>query len=154
MARNSKGDLIDRSLREGWGKPDFRTRVIGPDHKPVFESDVYIQDIRLGFGEGSTKKRAERIAAEEAFKVLEANDFALPDPDEMSEENDYEGSFEGPWPIFPKLLTTCIGVADRRVDKGLQGEEARAAIQDVALGLYKGMLEHLGEVIEVDEDTE
>ena len=110
-------------------------------------------DIKLGFGEGSTKKRAERIAAEEAFKVLEANDFSLPDPNEM-EEDDYEGSFEGPWPIFPKLLTTCIGVADRRVDKSVQGEEARAAIQDVALGLYKGMLESLGEVIEVDEGAD
>lgn len=149
MARTPKGDLIDRSLREGWGKPDFRTRVTGPDHKPVFESDVYISEIKLGSGEGTTKKRAERGAAQAAFGVLEANDFQL--PESQAELEPYDGAFEGPWPIFPKLLTTCLGIADRRVDASLQGEEARLAVQEVALGLYKGMLENLGEVIEVDE---
>lgn len=157
MAKNPKGDLIDRSVREGWGKPDFRTRVIGPDHKPVFESDVFIANDLLGSGEGTTKKRAERLAAEAAFTLLETHAFDLAratakDSAEAAELA--EGDFEGPWPIFPEVLATSLNIANRRVEASLTGADGVAQVQDLALTLYKGVIAQLGEVIEVDEEDQ
>ena len=155
MAKNPKGDLIDRSQREGWGKPDFQTRVIGPDHKPIFESDVYIADSLLGSGEGSTKKRAERLAAEAAFTVLEAHDYDLTRAtakDETSSEVVAGDDFEGPWPVFPEVLATSLRIADGRVDARITGADGIDEVRNLALELYKGVLASLGEVVEVDED--
>jgi len=42
----------------------------GPANNPVFEVAVYLDDICLGKGVGSSKKRAEQQAAAEALKLM------------------------------------------------------------------------------------
>lgn len=42
----------------------------GPDHNKVFTVSVSVEDDILGYGEGHTKKEAEKMAAKEALKKL------------------------------------------------------------------------------------
>lgn len=60
--------------------------------------------------------------------------------------------FEGPWPVFENLLAGIVEVAGERVDEDLKGEEARVAVRDFTLELYKDLLEDLGDVVEEDEE--
>lgn len=69
--------------------------------------------------------------------------------DEMASQG-----FDGPWPMFDDLLAAVLTVAERRVGSDLKGEEAREAIRDFSLALYKDLLSELGDVVEVDEDDE
>jgi len=47
-----------------------------------------------------------------------------------------------------------VTVAERRVFADLRGEDARVAIRDFALALYKELLLGLGEIEEVEEEEE
>ncbi|MEX2534072.1 MAG: putative dsRNA-binding protein [Trueperaceae bacterium] len=70
-------------------------------------------------------------------------------------EDVYEdGGFEGPWPVFEHLLATSLRVANDRTDNRLAGDEAREAVREFALELYKELLEDLGDVVEEPEDEE
>ncbi len=40
---------------------------IGPSNAPTFTMGVYLDDILLGTGTSSTKKKAEQLAAKDAF---------------------------------------------------------------------------------------
>lgn len=42
----------------------------GPSNKPEFEVDVLLEDIVLGHGKGSSKKKAEQAAAKAAFEKM------------------------------------------------------------------------------------
>ncbi len=66
-----KGVLIERLQKEG-RQPRFESRISGPDHEPIFESDVMVDDEVLGRGSGPNKRTAERRAAEEALTALDA----------------------------------------------------------------------------------
>jgi len=65
-----KGVLIERLQKEG-RQPRFESRISGPDHEPIFESDVMVDDEVLGRGSGPNKRTAERRAAEEALAALD-----------------------------------------------------------------------------------
>ncbi len=43
---------------------------VGPPHAPTFTFEVYVGDRKLGVGEGSNKKEAEKAAARVALEVL------------------------------------------------------------------------------------
>jgi ribonuclease III len=58
--------------------------------------------------------------------------------------------FNGPWPVFERLLTESLRIAHARVDADLRGDVALAGIEAFALRLYKDVLEDLGEVVEAD----
>jgi ribonuclease-3 len=62
--------------------------------------------------------------------------------------------FEGPWPIFENLLAGIVEVAGERVDEELKGEEARIAVRDFTLELYKDLLEDLGDIVEEEDEAE
>ncbi|MEX2502421.1 MAG: double-stranded RNA binding motif domain-containing protein [Trueperaceae bacterium] len=66
-----KGVLIERLQKEG-RQPRFETAMGGPDHEPVFDAEVFVDDASLGTGRGSNKRSAERLAAEEALATLDA----------------------------------------------------------------------------------
>lgn len=156
-----KGLLIERLAKLGVGKPEFRTENTGPAHEPTFQSEVLVAGEVQGTGQGSNKREAERAAAEEALAYLDRNPLALEplarDADD-DESDDAEGTggdrFEGPWPMFDDLLAACLEVANRRTDVRLFGPEARVAVRDFALDLYKELLEDLGDVVEEDEDED
>lgn len=177
-----KGVLIERLQQHGQ-QPRFDTRSEGPDHEPTFESDVCVGEDVLGHGSGSTKRVAERRAAEAALERLDSGDDAqaprenrggkrggkrggareAPPSDApatataeeaqpVAEAAAEDTPFEGPWPLFERVLAASLEVADHRVDAALRGPEAREAVRGFALQLYKDVLEDLGEVVEVEEE--
>ena len=148
-----KGALIERCKRLGLPKPRFDTQRTGPEHEPTFVSDVLIGGEVYGSGQGSNKRDAERRASEEALARLEETPRNAPE----SSRGDLsptlpEGGFEGPWPVFAEVLAASFAVANSRVDASRTGADAVAEVQRLALELYKGSLENLGEIVEVDED--
>ncbi|NET27667.1 putative dsRNA-binding protein, partial [Okeania sp. SIO1I7] len=42
----------------------------GSDDKPIFLSEVFVDNIKYGQGEGCSKKKAEKLAAENALAKL------------------------------------------------------------------------------------
>lgn len=142
---HAKSSLAEATVRLGLGIPSYSTTGSGPRHDQVFSAEVTVGDELMGRGIAKTKREAERLAAEEALTLLEDRQneaAAQPDDDE----------FDGPWPIFGQVLSQTIAVAESRVSPRLSGEEARVAIRDFSLSLYKEILGNLGEVVEEDED--
>src|SRR5690606_6225391 len=75
-----KGVLLERAQRLGINRPEFRTERTGPEHEPSFLSDVIVDGAVLGTGQGSSKRTAEKNAAEEALASLDAREAAAPTP--------------------------------------------------------------------------
>ena len=156
-----KGALIERCKRLGLPKPRFHTQRTGPEHEPIFVSDVLVGGEVYGSGQGSNKRDAERRASEEALRRLEGARADTPNTAQApqrgaapSQTTSPEGDFEGPWPVFAEVLAASLAVANSRVDPARSGAEAVAEVQRLALTLYKNSLEDLGEIVEVDEDDE
>lgn len=156
--QHPKGILIERAKQLGLGKPDFDTHNTGPEHEPLFESVVTIRGAVYGEGEGGTKRDAERRASEEALETLsesrrERSPVTQPDAAEAvsSRVSSADEPFAGPWPIFAEVLAASLNVAHARVNPTLTGPGAIDEVQTLALQLYKGTLENLGEVVEMDE---
>lgn len=61
------------------GQPPAQYRLkgeSGPDHRKVFQVEVWVNGDRLARGEGSTKKEAEQRAAQSALELLETSSAA------------------------------------------------------------------------------
>lgn len=227
-----KGVLLERAQKLGLERPEFRTARTGPEHEPVFITDVVLEGEVIGTGQGGSKRTAEKNAAEEALAALEARleatdkpaakgkgkqaaakdggakaaaaaqgggakatrssgarggkagaaaggakdggaepsaasaragaavttpaaaqSTAAAQPAPAAVEGDVEEEpFDGPWPMFDDLLAAVVTVAERRVFADLRGEDARVAIRDFSLDLYKELLLGLGEIEEEEED--
>lgn len=146
-----KNELTDRAGRAKLGKPKYKTKNVGPEHDALFVSEVFLNDTLVGRGEGKQKRDAERQAAQAGLEYLSRAD----EPDVHLEA--VSGSlldlpFDGPWPLFPEVLATSLQIANSRVDAKATGQSAAQEVRDLALELYKGVLESLGEVVEVDEE--
>ncbi len=147
-----KNELVERAQRTKLGKPKYKTKNVGPEHDALFVSEVYLGDELVGRGEGKQKRDAERQAAQAGIEFLERPDADEPaDALQADEVTALELPFDGPWPLFPDLLATSLNIANSRVE-AKTGHDAVAEVRDLALTLYKGVLESLGEVVEVDED--
>lgn len=150
--QHPKSVLIERSKQLGLGKPSFATHNSGPAHEPLFVSDVSLRAQVYGHGEAGNKRDAERLASEAALTALaERRQGERPEP-ERAPETYTDEPFEGPWPIFSGVLAASLRIANARVNPTLTGTEAINEVQELALQLYKGTLENLGEVTEIDED--
>ena len=68
--RDYKTRLQEALARDGL-VPDYRVRGTGPDHDRRFEADVVVDGAILGQGTGTSKKRAEQAAAEQALAGLD-----------------------------------------------------------------------------------
>lgn len=152
-----KNDLLEYVQARKLGKPRYRTRNEGSAHEPVFKTEVELQGSIIGRGEGSQKRQAERQAAEAALAYLEAQENQ-PEA-EQTDASDVSTSatelpFEGPWPIFDAVLASSLQIANSRVSAGEQGQVAIRQVRDLALELYKEVLEHLGEVVEIEGETD
>ena len=143
-----KAALIERVQAEGQPKPVFHTERSGPDHEPVFESEVSVDGARVGRGQGGNKRDAERRAAEAALATLERETHAAAGVSPRDEP------FDGPWPMVPEVLAVSLQVANTRVPAELRGDAALEAVQAFALRLYKGVLEEVGEVVEDELEEE
>jgi ribonuclease III len=141
---NPKGELLERTMREGLGKADFKTKMTGPEHEPNFHTEIVVQGQVVGIGEGTTKKSAEKRAAEAAVLYLNETDNLSNIPSEDAGDE----PFNGPYPIFQRVLAEALRVANARVDPKLRGESALDQVRDMALKLYKETLLGLGEVVD------
>ena len=71
--------------------PEYVVKDSGPDHQKLFRAVVRVGSRELGTGEGRSKKAAEQLAAEAAWRAITAeaeasklNGAAEPAPDEPS----------------------------------------------------------------------
>ncbi len=161
-----KGVLIERLQKEG-RQPRFESRMSGPDHEPVFDAEVLVDDEVLGRGRGTNKRTAERAAAEEALRALDAGpkrrsrkrggaktaaETPAPAPEAPAPTPVPDDEpFEGPWPVFDTVLATSLRIAHDRIAAGLASDDARERIEAFALTLYKNVLQDLGDVVEEEE---
>ena len=147
---HAKSILVDRLTDLNLGSPSYSTTSTGPQHEQVFSSEVIVDGRVLGTGSATTKREAEREAAQAGLEQLAADAAA---EERAAEETEVEDeAFEGPWPIFESVLSQSLQIAQQRVPARLSGDEARDAILDFTLELYKDLLGNLGEVIELDDE--
>lgn len=139
-----KTELNERLRTLGLDRATFATKSRGPDHDRIFAARVVTGEEMLGSGEGKTKREAERRAAEQALLSLELQGSERPTEEDTG--------FEGPWPIFEAVLATALRIAHERTDPKALGMAGTNTVRDLALALYKDLLEELGEIIEVTEE--
>jgi ribonuclease-3 len=65
-----KSRLQERAVRDGAGTPRYVVVGSGPDHDRAYVAEVYLGGIRMGSGEGRSKKDAEQEAARAAWEEL------------------------------------------------------------------------------------
>ncbi|MDO5084093.1 ribonuclease III [Arachnia propionica] len=68
-----KTALQEHCARQGFEPPRYDVTAVGPDHQRVFTAVVVIDGRPAGEGEASSKKRAEQIAAQQAWRELGAD---------------------------------------------------------------------------------
>ena len=62
-----------QEMTQAFGENNLRYEVLGesgPAHDRIFECAVFLGDERLGTGKGSSKRKAQQMAAQEAITVL------------------------------------------------------------------------------------
>ncbi|QKT07014.1 ribonuclease III [Gordonia sp. X0973] len=67
-----KTSLQELSAARSLGPPSYSITSTGPDHDKEFTATAIVGGEELGSGVGRSKKEAEQVAAEEAWKVLDA----------------------------------------------------------------------------------
>jgi ribonuclease III len=67
-----KTSLQELTADRGLGVPDYHVDDSGPDHQKIFRAVVWIGGRELGGGEGRSKKAAEQLAAEAAWRAITA----------------------------------------------------------------------------------
>jgi len=68
--RDWKTDLLNLATARGWGEVSYEVIGEGPDHARVYTAVAIVANQQTGTGVGPSKKEAERLAAEQAYRVL------------------------------------------------------------------------------------
>jgi ribonuclease-3 len=149
---NPKGDLIEFCRNAKLRPPKFETRGTGPEHDPLFITDVLIDGEVKATGQGRSKRDSERIAAQLTLELLteqlgvepvkparRGRKAAQPAPAEQPKRSEPTS-----WPLYAELLSRAVDVANSRVDPLRRGPDSIDMVRRLALDLYKGLLEELG----------
>jgi ribonuclease-3 len=67
-----KTSLQELTADRGLGVPEYQVKDSGPDHQKLFRAVVRVGARELGAGEGRSKKAAEQLAAEAAYRAITA----------------------------------------------------------------------------------
>jgi len=67
-----KTSLQELTADRGLGVPEYQVKDSGPDHQKLFRAVVKVGSRELGAGEGRSKKAAEQLAAEVAYRSITA----------------------------------------------------------------------------------
>ena len=67
-----KTSLQELTALHGLGVPEYVVKDSGPDHQKLFRAVVRVGSRELGSGEGRSKKAAEQLAAEAAWRAITA----------------------------------------------------------------------------------
>ncbi len=136
---NAKGDLIARLLAQGRGTPVFEATVHGPPHERSFQVQVLSGGRVLGEGgEGRSKREAERLAAESALQVLDAEAGSRTETGRSAAAD--EAAEPDRWPIYAAVLQAALEAALELAPQDTTLDEVR---QDAAR-LYRDLLGELG----------
>jgi ribonuclease III len=76
-----KTSLQELTADRGLGVPDYHVEDSGPDHQKLFRAVVRVGGRELGEGEGRSKKAAEQLAAEAAWRAITAETEKSDDPE-------------------------------------------------------------------------
>jgi ribonuclease-3 len=80
-----KTSLQELTADRGLGVPDYQVKDSGPDHQKMFRAVVKVGARELGAGEGRSKKAAEQLAAEAAYRSITAETAEKPEDQNQSE---------------------------------------------------------------------
>lgn len=69
-----KSRLQELTVRRGEGTPRYVVEGSGPDHNRHYVAEAFVAGVKLGTGEGSSKKDAEQEAARVAWRELHSGD--------------------------------------------------------------------------------
>jgi ribonuclease-3 len=72
-----KTSLQELTAVRGLGVPEYHVKDSGPDHQKMFLAVVKVGARELGSGEGRSKKAAEQLAAEAAYRSITAEKTGL-----------------------------------------------------------------------------
>ena len=71
LLKSPKSRLQEYTQRRTGNRPDYRiVDASGPDHEKLFRIEVWVDERRLGLGEGPSRRTAETAAAGQALEVL------------------------------------------------------------------------------------
>src|SRR6201996_8579438 len=81
-----KTSLQELTADRGLGVPEYHVKDSGPDHQKLFRAVVKVGSRELGQGEGRSKKAAEQLAAEAAYRSITAEKEQAEDQDQADPE--------------------------------------------------------------------
>ncbi len=134
----------------GLKKPRYDTKGTGDEKDPLYISDVVIGDEVVATGQGSTRREAERVAAELALEALKARYGEFEGRSTRRSGGNRQTKGENPAepapaaPLVPELLVEALRVAHQRVPQGLKGPEAAEQVVRLAGEIYRGLIEEAG----------
>ena len=71
LLKSPKSRLQEYTQRRTGARPDYRiVDASGPDHEKLFRIEVWIEERRLGAGEGPSRRTAETAAAVQALEAI------------------------------------------------------------------------------------
>ena len=71
LLKSPKSRLQEYTQRRTGGRPDYRiVDATGPDHEKLFRIEVWVDEQRLGVGEGPSRRTAETAAALQALGAI------------------------------------------------------------------------------------
>jgi ribonuclease III len=71
LLKSPKSRLQEYTQRRTGARPDYRiVDATGPDHEKLFRIEVWIEERRLGAGEGPSRRTAETAAAVQALEAI------------------------------------------------------------------------------------
>jgi len=118
-----KTSLQELTADRGLGVPDYQVKDSGPDHQKLFRAVVKVGARELGTGEGRSKKAAEQLAAEAAYRAITAEkpaDQNQDDPERTELDPD-------PAPDSPPALADAVPPQPRSAESSDDSEPAPGA---------------------------
>jgi ribonuclease-3 len=77
LLKSPKSRLQEYTQRRTGARPDYRiVNETGPDHEKLFRIEVWVEDRRLGSGEGPSRRTAETAAAVQALETIRSERVA------------------------------------------------------------------------------
>jgi hypothetical protein len=140
---NPKGDLILLAKARGLGTPSFDTVQDGPPHAPQFTTTITLRGDTLTTGQGRTKRDAERVAADEALRVL----YGENPPSDFSADVGLPPGAS--LPVYADVLSQALLVAHERTPADSHVDDVRR----LTVRLYAGLMRDLGLLAEESESA-
>lgn len=78
--RNFKSELLELLQGRNLPLPEFQIdSEVGPEHDKEFSVAIYLGELRVGSGDGKSKKQAEQAAAKDAIRRIQAREVVIND---------------------------------------------------------------------------